>query len=463
MTSTSFWLKDPMVLFKNLYSVIPSRKQSTVERLNTLTRLTLIAIVVFSLMGNKQSLTIGVVVLLLIISYYYFLYDDDHHHQRSQQRPFIDGPPMFVENFEICGNTPKGPLDAPRLQPFGLKEFTGPPGDRFAHDRRCINSEAISTNQALVPGPNPKVFIDPVIAPPIKADDYWRANEFVYQTGINDQGIEDMYRSGYYVPPRHKTPLELSGQTYVPTLYNTVTLCGRCGWNDCSCTRNCDECGFRKCICRNLQSGLPSNLRTGPCQTNPIFEDYNRNLTTQQLQPGVYTQSKYFDPINSNIGISYTPQFENVQVVNDRRDGGVRMVSHAPQPCGNNYTYVSPVNQPPSRSNVYDPRLTGYGPQNRSYFDPMTGQTRYYYDDVNTGNFLIRSHVDTLPFSASGFGPMRDPNIQQLNNTNSRYLADKSFIDNTSNHRVDLQSKLMRKYNNTIGFERRRSPIHTMY
>ena len=34
-------------------------------------------------------------------------------------------------------------------------------------------------------------------------------------------------------------------------------------------------------------------------------------------------------------------------------------------------------------ANVYDPRFTGYGTSYRAYNEPVTGQTRFYYDDVN--------------------------------------------------------------------------------
>ena len=37
----------------------------------------------------------------------------------------------------------------------------------------------------------------------------------------------------------------------------------------------------------------------------------------------------------------------------------------------------------PGASNVYDPRFTGYGTSYRTYIEPMTGQPRFYYDDVD--------------------------------------------------------------------------------
>ena len=39
------------------------------------------------------------------------------------------------------------------------------------------------------------------------------------------------------------------------------------------------------------------------------FKNYNENLFTQTIQPGVYTRSEINEPINSNIGISFDQQF----------------------------------------------------------------------------------------------------------------------------------------------------------
>ena len=47
-------------------------------------------------------------------------------------------------------------------------------------------------------------------------------------------------------------------------------------------------------------------------------------------------------------------------------------------------------------SNVYDPRSNSYGTSYRSYIDKMTGQVRYYYDDINAirqPNYITRNNI----------------------------------------------------------------------
>ena len=73
-------------------------------------------------------------------------------------------------------------------------------------------------------------------------------------------------------------------------------------------------------------------------------------------------------------------------------------------PFGNKFPNVSHTKLPEdiNTANVYDPRLSGYGSSNRSYVDDVLGQPRFAYDDVNAirmPNYIVRSHVDMLPFS----------------------------------------------------------------
>ena len=66
-----------------------------------------------------------------------------------------------------------------------------------------------------------------------------------------------------------------------------------------------------------------------------------------------------------------------------------------------------------TRRDVYDPRTTGYGTSYRSYVDPLLGQPRYYYKDIdqeNNGGYLTRNNVDFADFgTATGNYPFHKP------------------------------------------------------
>ena len=53
-----------------------------------------------------------------------------------------------------------------------------------------------------------------------------------------------------------------------------------------------------------FENNLPSNVAFGKCAKAPEFNEYNKQLQTASLQPGVFTRNQIEEPISSNIGIS---------------------------------------------------------------------------------------------------------------------------------------------------------------
>ena len=117
-----------------------------------------------------------------------------------------------------------------------------------------------------------------------------------------------------------------------------------------------------------------------------------------------------------------------------------------------------------TESDIYDPRLSGYGTSYRSYTDELTGQTRFFYDDVNAirmPNYIVRSEIDNEPY-ADAYGPLQKGNEYGNRLTKDiRKLTHDSWFNNTNNFRADLQERLMRK-NNANTWQRRQSPMYTM-
>ena len=210
------------------------------------------------------------------------------------------------------------------------------------------------------------------------------------------------------------------------------------------------------------QYNLSYNIESGNCETEDAMKQYNKNLFTQTIQPNVYTINNIIEPIDSNIGISFTQQFQPMTSYRDEDEDLI-------------YTDYDPLTYEPSmvintpdisvtESNIYDPRFTGYGTSYRAYTDNNVGQTRFYYDDVNSvrmPNYLVRSNIDFAKY-ADTYGPLNDSN--KFGNKNTNYintLAQDTFLRSSLKQRDDLMERLMRKRNNEM-WQNRKYPKHTM-
>jgi len=297
---------------------------------------------------------------------------------------------------------------------------------RFCNDLRPIqfDEEYISQNQLLVGGPNPKTLIAPIVAPPSHELSAWKTSDLTVHSSINDATNYDAYASGY-----------------VGDAFNFDA--GYSGY-----VTRCSNCVRAPCVCRN-----------------PLTR--SDQILTQTIQPGVYEKSDYSEPINALIGISQQKQFDNTRICSDA--------------CGVTYDAISRTHLAPitvretdhlqtdiqtnlqTESDVYDPRFTGYGPTDRGYLEPVTGQPRFFYDDINAvtmPNFIARSNVDIYPWAAqygSGMnGNLSDGGVAM--GDGYKQLAENAFLDATIKFRTELQERLLRKRNAEM-WQRRVAPI----
>lgn len=134
---------------------------------------------------------------------------------------------------------------------------------------------------------------------------------------------------------------------------------------------------------------------------------------------------------------------------------------------------VDIIENPFDMSSIVDPRFSGYGPTDRCYYEPITGQTRFAYDDVNAvkmPNYVSRNAIDVYPWApkyGSGYdGSDRSDTISTLSAASSnrglldiRQNAIDAFTTNTSNARQELQTRLMSKRNGEM-WQRRIAPIY---
>ena len=390
----------------------------------------------------------------------------------------------------------------------------------FCKDQEPVsdNRRYMSRNQKMVNGVNPKTKIAPVIIAPSHDLSYWKANEMITHSAVNDVSQQDAYLSGYAVSTccgnlenKLVVPKEQGSENYespkpasVPVtrivdlpVSDRIRHGDQCGdhenyespkpasvpvtrivdlpvsnnirygdygtvqenFKNVSFSQNVPEvpevpvesgwvntqCGYNP---QQTDVNLPSNLPVGNCPQDSNMKEYNKSLFTSNIQPTVFKQHTVNEPINANIGISFQQQFEPVSC--KRKDGNVMYKqldpSLGPYEVEQNNTVIEPVNV----SNVYDPRFNGYGTSYRTYNEPVTGQPRFFYDDINAirmPNYIIRSKIDHLSY-ADSYGAMK-PGQERGNilTPDIRGLANDSWMRKSLQFRNDMSERLMRKRN----------------
>ena len=215
-------------------------------------------------------------------------------------------------------------------------------------------------------------------------------------------------------------------------------------------------CGYQPL---NLESNVPSNYMASKCQVQPNMKEYNKNLYSIPLQPGLYTKSQVNQPgaSMSNLGISYNQQFLPTTFETDKQyQTFVELDPYqAPEPVKENY--ASPKD--PFRRDIFDPRQSSYGTSYRSYVDPVTGQPRYYYRDIDQqtqNGYLTKNELDFAQFgTTTGVYPFDKP----LEGQALHRHADNTYTESQIGYRTELQQRLMNK-NSNRAWQQRIAPIY---
>lgn len=495
--SSTFWLENPLILFKDI-KFIPKKIMEKEEQMNCITRLVIFLFLLMYLVGYKHAFLFFVLSIIFIIILFYL-----------QKRKMSS----IQENY-----TPISKIE--NLYKEGVKEYkrnryTVEKFPSYYADQRIKSTEIVpdqtfvSANQRLVGRANPKTLIAPVVAPPSHDWEYWKDNDFVFPSAINEKRTQDFYGSGYYtsdepepikenyeprqLPPQPRqpyyqneyvtppNPIDVLGQyngKYPAEIHNGREMGSEVvvpkDFLRKKASRQMDTTTFaktdgvlkypgdvnRSCTYdpSNINYDLPSNFMAGNCERNTNVKDLNDELFTSTITPGVYYKTQIVEPLNSNIGISFDQQIPPRQMSRDKM-GNVTYTAmdpslYEPAPSVDQNDYGTAPYE------VYDPRSNGYGTSYREYQHDLTGQPRFYYDDVNAArrpNYITRTNIDHL-LKADSYGVVQSTNDIMSRNCNSREIAEQGILDNTIEHRTDLMTRTMRKKNAEM-WQRRMAPL----
>ena len=503
------WIENVQNLFCS-YTLIPMSGMSLAEQMNSLSRLVIFIFMILLTTGFQCSVLFLLLSLLFIIILYYIQKNSMERFGAENFTPIDNTQPNNLSQTTQMNNLPQTRVKY--LSNSQNESNVSYPTDILSVSRKIYDDDSInldssiynnpnwiSPNQMMVGPANPKTNIPPVIAPPAADPSFWRGTNLTSSLKINQQGNTDLYRSGYIISDNdqiteeyrkkdrnkydganvnkkhnddkytslfnisHQDNLETShGYNKDQNIY-TVLASNLSKPNISQKNYSADDIetswGYNKD--QLINAGLPSNLSTSGLSKNSSMKQYNENLFTQTIQPGLYTRSEIVEPINSNMGISFTQQLPPASSRIDPMTGALLRTEHDPRivepylKSNSEYT----VNE----GDVYDPRFTGYGTSYRSYNDDALGQTRFYYDDVDAvrmPNYISRSHIDTQPF-ADSYGTI-PKGFEKGNPYTGKIheLAENAFLEGAIQHRTELSERLMRKVNSEQ-WQRRLAPIRT--
>jgi hypothetical protein len=191
------------------------------------------------------------------------------------------------------------------------------------------------------------------------------------------------------------------------------------------------------------------------------------------VQPNQYSYSDVTYPINSNIGISYTPTIPPKILDQVATPYGTHPLYHRidPQLIRDDNIPFERQQELPRRTawsakysgfeaapgtvnfeDIYDPRFNGYGDEYRSYGDVNLGKIQYYYGDVDayrSPNFGIRSKVDYIDYT-DPMGRVIPEYDRKVGLNDIKKTVHDQFTADAMYFREGLQERLMRKRNSEL-------------
>lgn len=205
-----------------------------------------------------------------------------------------------------------------------------------------------------------------------------------------------------------------------------------------------EHCGYNPD--KGELAGMPHNQPMSVNDYFPTLKSYHQDLNTEIIDPsGVYTTTEINEPQMTNLGISFPQQFQPLEKLKNC-EGDELIIRKNPRlykPLRKIYDYgeITP-------DSIYDPRSDGYGDPRRTYIDQVTGQPRFYYDDINAAretNFISRNKIDVYNFTNQT--GIFDEEVNENPLEVVKYQAHDAFINKGNDYRHSLQESLMRKGN----------------
>lgn len=480
------WLKDFMCLFEDS-EFFPNEKMSNNKKINSITRLIFIIYIIMLISNYKYSL-LFLLLSMLIILILYFINTKEYYTPMDTTSNIIKNN-LLSQNSNSRQKMSLKPKIAPRSHDREVWSYPS-----YRHSAINYNQARYDISEDYTPIEQKEDYKD--YDPRLKTyTDFTLDN--IEQTCYNRYGNKESTSFDSQDTPSQNTP---SQTTSITDVISNDTSQPQMIKEKFSAVKSQNNTKFQ-----NTQSGM-TPIDSVISQNNTNFKDFNvpnqnmlipKTITSiygpgevtneerikylTQIQPDQYSYSDMSYPINSNLGISYTPEILPRVLDQVATPYGTYPLFHRIDP-----QLIRDDNIPPERfeelprrttwsakysgldaapgtvnfEDIYDPRFNGYGDEYRSYGDVNLGQVQYYYSDVDAyrnPNFGIRSKVDFIDYTDPMGRVMPEYNRQVgvndiKNSVHDQYTSDALYF------REGLQERLMRKRNREL-WQLRQAPV----
>jgi hypothetical protein len=372
---------------------------------------------------------------------------------------------QIYKNLDWCSNTQQTYTNNQHLKitsdndiPKPLnKNMYSPNNNNFITivNKNSKNSIQISKNQLLSSlnssninlNVNPKTLETPIIVPHAYDFDSWKFDNSYNRSDINDENFNDYFNYSGFIPSTYCSE-NFNNNKYGDKIYNERNKVKNSSLTSITSSVkpiNDNSLLFSENKNLNINSNtnitniLPSTLPQS--QTNLSVKNAQQLQTLDEISDCSQNENlqKYFKEIETSI---IEPNiFQNDSKVWSNIDE-----KNILEPFNN-------IDDSVSNSDVYDPRYNGYGTNYRSYNDEVTGQPRFYYDDIDVirkPNYITRNEIDTTSFGDK-YGPLSKlAEFGNPFNNNIQTFAHEHWTDSSLLFRTEMKERLMRKRNNEL-------------
>jgi hypothetical protein len=348
-----FWIYDLGNLFQSV-NIFPEKKMSKEEKLNSLTRLTIIISLLIMFRRPFLGFSIFLIIIILIIAI-----GISSDCVETFQENFSKKMPIYKKQLSNFFDSRSHSAARSAAHEGEKVEFALQAGAASPHHGSPIPDcnlsscdddlipleKQISNNQKLAGYARGKINIPPYIAPPSFSDS-WKNNAFAEKSQINTERNFDPVSSGYY----------------------DDAWCGECD-SVPACERSSSTEG--------VPSGHPH--RSCAARSAALCDATIPQFIFEKKMPERKTKL----PVISNLGIS--------EVLNWKEEASEKSVSCEP------YKKL-----PVAYDTIYDPRFTGYASNNRMYLDDLNQQPKFDYSDIEriTMPGIYRNNIDFYPYAS---------------------------------------------------------------
>lgn len=383
----TFWLDDPTQLINDV-DIFPDDKQTYSTRLNSITRLIILVSIVMYLLKIKGSIQFLIFGILLIIILYYTQRDmhKAHFSAPAQEAQIVTTPSLV--NTPIVGSIWYEAKHGPVLQ-----RYTAPP----VAAPNAADSESWGGYHPMMNQQQPSVVTGNY------ENKIFNAQMPAYSRKINYSRNQPARREGFEIPPMPQR-VAVENERAPPGTTSIGALSPIAPQSMFLDRPNAEIPA--------MNSRLPFNLAV---EGKDDRFNGNEYYVHRQSQSNPERWYDYVQPINNASGVAYVPSYKNA---NFRYDNGDTLswdpkyvrdyVSHGQQMNQSTRDYNSeqldPYQAKPVLSiqeQMYNPIFDGPGDGYRSVEDIHSGNTQYYYNNVDPFSgplFITRSKVDHMDY-----------------------------------------------------------------